>query len=164
VHGCTLHVQGKPWPDLRWSSCTQETVLCGCCPSLQGIVGAFRPENIGRIVKAMGPKLTSQILNVLGGSSRCLCTATRQQSDSTAPPLQAGVVALLTCTVRRVVGHVHLWQRVGLLTVCPDLRWFLLFAAAAAAAAAGIETTADTAAELGPDTVQRIVDRLGSRR
>jgi hypothetical protein len=29
---------------------------------------------------------------------------------------------------------------------------------------AGIETTADTAAELGPDTVQRIVDHLGSRR
>lgn len=33
---------------------------------MQGVVGAFRPENIGRIVKAMGPKLTSQILNVLG--------------------------------------------------------------------------------------------------
>jgi len=29
---------------------------------------------------------------------------------------------------------------------------------------AGIETTADTAAELGPDTVQRIVERLGSHR
>lgn len=28
---------------------------------------------------------------------------------------------------------------------------------------AGLETTADTAAELGPDTVQRIVDKLGSR-
>lgn len=36
---------------------------------LQGVVGAFRPENIGRIVKAMGPKLTSQILNVLGESA-----------------------------------------------------------------------------------------------
>ena len=34
--------------------------------AFQGVVGAFRPENIGRIVKAMGPKLTSQILNVLG--------------------------------------------------------------------------------------------------
>lgn len=29
---------------------------------------------------------------------------------------------------------------------------------------AGLETTADTAAELGPDTVQRIVDKLGSRK
>jgi hypothetical protein len=28
----------------------------------------------------------------------------------------------------------------------------------------GIPTTADTAAELGPDTVQRIVDKLGSRK
>lgn len=33
---------------------------------VQGIVGAFRPENIGRIVKVMGPKLTSNILNILG--------------------------------------------------------------------------------------------------
>lgn len=33
---------------------------------LQGVVNALRPENIGRIVKAMGPKLTSNILNILG--------------------------------------------------------------------------------------------------
>jgi hypothetical protein len=37
-----------------------------CAAPLKGVVGAFRPENIGRIVKAMGPKMTSQILNMLG--------------------------------------------------------------------------------------------------
>lgn len=47
-----------------------------CAVVLQGIVGAFRPENIGRIVKAMGPKMTSQILNVLGELTGCIFNAT----------------------------------------------------------------------------------------
>jgi hypothetical protein len=76
--------------------------------SLQGIVGAFRPENIGRIVKAMGPKVTSQILNVLGGCTCWLFIATRHQCilSTILPPRLAGFVWLLTCTVRRVTEPV----------------------------------------------------------
>jgi hypothetical protein len=134
THACYMQVvvTGQAWATHAGAA---PVVVAAAAACAQGIVGAFRPENIGRIVKAMGPKLTSNILNVLGECERrCHCFSCKRLVTSKAH---------CTCVACTCPSFPHTWPMCG---------------------PAGIETTADTAAELGPDTVQRIVDSLGSRK